>query len=102
MDRSTVIYLVSSDKSQDDTGVWRSTETKRKVFANVASVNASEFFEGGRNGLQPELTLTLFVYDYHNERIVEYNGQRYAVYRTYVKTDDTIELHVERRGGLNV
>lgn len=99
MDRSTPIYLISIEKSQDNKGVWRKTETKHKVYANVRTATASEFFEGGRNGLNPSYTFTMFKHDYHNETIVEYNSQRYSIYRVYERATDSLELHAERQGG---
>lgn len=102
MDRSRVIYLISGKREQDDEGVWRkSEETRRKVFAQINSVTGSEFFEGGRNGLNPELRFTLFAYDYKGEEIVEYNGHLYGVYRTYFQRTDIIELYTEKKGGVN-
>ena len=64
MDRSEVITLVKEHKAQDENGVWRTTTTERDVFAQVDSVTASEFFEGGRNGLNPEYRFTMFFGDY--------------------------------------
>ena len=101
MDRSNVIYLISETQTQDDTGVWRKTYNRRKVYCDVRSVTANEFFEGGRNGLNPEYQFTMFAPDYEGERIVEYNGQTYAVYRTYLARTDTLELYVQREGGTN-
>ena len=49
-----MITLISSTKEQDDFGVWRLTRTEHEVFAQVDSVTRAEFFEGGRNGLNPE------------------------------------------------
>lgn len=99
MDRSDVITLVSVVKTQDDYGVWRETETKRDIFCQVDSVTRSEFFEGGRNGLNPQFRFTCFFGDYQDEQIVIYNGKTYSVYRTYIGRNDTIELYVERKGG---
>lgn len=45
--------------------------------------------------------MTMFVGDYNGEKLVEYNGETYAVYRTYLAKNDTIELYVERKGGTN-
>lgn len=101
MDRSDIIYLISETQTQDDTGVWRRTYNRRMVFCDVRSVTANEFFEGGRNGLNPEYQFTMFAPDYENERIVEYNGMNYAVYRTYLARTDTLELYVQREGGTN-
>lgn len=101
MDRSDVINLIATTQTQDQYGVWVSTTTSRRVYCNVSSVTRSEFFEGGRNGLNPEFRMTLFFGDYNGERIVEYKGQTYGVYRTYQGKNDTIELYVERKGGTN-
>lgn len=99
MDRSTPIYLVAETHTMDDYGVHQPTETVRKVYANVTSVTGAEWFEGGRNGLNPEYRMRIFSYDYQNEEILEYNGARYAIYRTYLSGNDILELYVEKRKG---
>ena len=101
MDRSNVINLIGVTRTQDDYGVWKATPTSKQVYCQVDSVTQREFFEGGRNGLNPEYKFTLFFGDYNDEPIVEYNGKQYAVYRTYLTRSDTIELYVERKGGTN-
>lgn len=101
MDRSNTIKLISSTKTQDENGVWRETLAAREVFCNVSSVSASEFFEGGRNGLNPEYRMTLFFGDYQGETMLEYEGKTYAIYRTYHGRNDELELYVERKGGTN-
>ena len=101
MDRSEVITLLSTTKQQDDYGVWRETETGHDVFCQVDSVTRAEFFEGGRSGLNPEFRMTMFFGDYNDEKTLIYKGKSYAVYRTYIGKNDTIELYVERKGGSN-
>lgn len=101
MDRTEVITLLSSTQTQNQYGVWTETETARDVFCQVDSVTAREFFEGGRNGLNPEFRMTMFFGDYQGERELLYKGKPYAVYRTYQGRNDTIELYVERKGGTN-
>lgn len=101
MDRSAVITLIGETKEQDDYGVWQMTETRRDVFAQVDSVTRDEFFEGGRNGLNPEFRFTMFYGDYEDERTVEYDGKVYGIYRTYHARTDVIELYAERKGGTN-
>lgn len=101
MDRSDVIKLISSSKTQDQFGVWRETLTERQVFCDVSSVSASEFFEGGRNGLNPEYRMTMFNGDYQGETMLKYNDKTYAIYRTYLGRNDELELYVERKGGTN-
>lgn len=101
MDRSEVITLLSTTKEQNDYGVWVETPTSRDVFCQVDSVTRAEFFDGGRNGLNPEFRMTMFFGDYDGEQMLIYNGKSYSVYRTYQGRNDTIELYVERKGGTN-
>lgn len=101
MDRSSVITLIKETQTQDATGVWRPTRTERDVFAQIDSVTRAEFFEGGRNGLNPEFKFTMFFGDYEDEREVIWKGKHYGIYRVYYGRNDTIELYAERKGGLN-
>ena len=101
MDRSDVINLISESRTQDDYGRWIATKTSKQVMCQVDSITRAEFFEGDRNGLNPEFKFTMFFGDYSGESIVEYQGKTYAVYRTYLRRTDIIELYVERKGGTN-
>ena len=101
MDRSNIITLIGYTKEQDANGVWRKTPYERDVFCQADSVTRVEFFEGGRNGLNPEWRFTMFAYDYNGEDTVRYNGSTYGIYRTYHGRNDDIELYAERKGGTN-
>ena len=101
MDRSDVITLIKETQTQDAFGVWRPSTTERDVFCQVDSITQSEFFEAGRNGLNPEYRFRIFAGDYDGERTVMFHGLRYGVYRTYMERTDTLELYVERKGGTN-
>lgn len=101
LDRSCVITLVSATTARNEYGILEETKTTRDVYAQVDSVTRSEFFEGGRNGLNPELQFRLFFGDYNDEREVIYDGKHYGVYRTYKGRGDVVELYTERKGGLN-
>lgn len=95
-----VLNLIGVSKTQDAYGVWRMAETSKEVFCTVNSVSRSEFFDAGRNGLNPAYVFTIFGDDYDGEETVEFHGQRYGVYRTYRAGDD-MELYAERKGGTN-
>ena len=43
--------------------------------------------------------MLVFFGDYAGEALLEWNGQKYNIYRTYLREDDTIELYAERRIG---
>lgn len=97
-----VLTLYHSSLYQDSKGVWQEVSTPREVLCQVSSVTQSEFFEGGRNGLNPAFRFTVFHGDYHDEVECKYNGKGYAIYRTYiVPGTDYIELYAERQGGTN-
>lgn len=97
-----VIKLIAESRTKNKYGVEVPSRTYRQVFCQVHSVTRDEFYNAGRNGLNPEWRFTMFHGDYGNETIVEYKGETYAVYRTYlVPGTDYIELYVQREGGTN-
>ena len=101
MDRSEVITLLGETQTQNEFGVWVPERTSKDIFCQVNSVTRAEFFEGGRNGLNPEFRFTVFFGDYNGEREVIFKGNSYSVYRTYHARTDELELYVERKGGSN-
>lgn len=99
MDRSTIIYLLSETQSKNEYGVWETTTERRKVYAEVTSVSQTEWFEGGRAGLNPEYRFRMFRYDYKGEKMLVYNDKTYAVYRTYTDRKEIVELYTEEKKG---
>lgn len=100
MDRSNTCELVVETYTQDDIGQEIAEETKRTVFCNVGSVGRSEWFQAGQANLKAEYVITMFEPDYEGEKIVELEGVRYGVYRTYRRQDENIELYLEEKGGV--
>lgn len=101
MDRSNVLYLVSSSYVMDEYGVRRPVKEQRKVYCDVQSVSSAEFFQGGAQGLKPDLRFTMSRFDYGDEEECIFEGKAYAIYRTYRGRDDSIELYVEKKQGVN-
>ena len=99
MDRSAKIKLISVTHAQDSLKVWTDTPKERDVFCEVSSISQSEWFEGGRNGLNPALRFRMFAPDYKGEKTLKYNGTEYSIYRTYVDRNETIDLYTEQRKG---
>lgn len=96
-----VLTLIAQTNTKNEYGVTQKTVSPRDVFCKVQSVTRTEFFEGGRNGLNPEYQFTVFSGDYDGETLCEYNGNSYGIYRVYRTDDDYIELYAERKGGTN-
>lgn len=101
MDRSRVLTLIAQTRTQDDYGRWIASTSSRDVYVQVDSVSMDEFYEAGRNGLNPEYRFRMFYADYNGEELCKYEGQSYAIYRTYQRRNDVLELYVERKGGSN-
>lgn len=99
MNKTTVAYLITEAYVQNVYGVIERTETERKVYCYVTSVSGSEWFEGGRNGINPEYRAIMFRHDYQGENLMRIGETVYTVYRTYESAQDQIELYLEKRKG---
>lgn len=88
---------------QDGKGIWHARgENSREIFARVKSVGRSEFFAGGQAGFRPEYCFTVFPGEYQGEAVCEYDGTRYAIYRTYqVPGTDDLELYAKLEVGVH-
>lgn len=93
------ISLISIEYTQDELGEWIETRETTDVFAIVESVSMSEYYQAGQQGLKPEYRFAVWMNEYHNEDIIEYNSKVYSVYRTYRRKDGRIELYVNERKG---
>lgn len=101
MDRSRILTLIRCSYSADNIGQQVPQEQSREVFCNITSVSREEWMDGGKQGLRPEYRATLFAYDYDGETVAELDGVRYAVYRTFLGANETVELYLERQAGID-
>ena len=87
-----ILTLIQQIRGVDDYGDPTVTETSREVFCRLASIGQKEFYQAHAVGLQPEMKFILADYlDYSGEALVEHEGQRYRVLRTY-RTGLELEL----------
>lgn len=100
------IELITITTEKDSLNqVVEKTRTTASLYAELSSVSQTEFFSGGRLGLQPSLKATIYDFEYNEEPIVKvrYSDSKtklYSVYRTYsVGGSDKLELYLEERGG---
>lgn len=98
-----VLTLYSNTWTLDENGIqkYNAAPTKTEVFCERHSITRAEFFQAGRNGLNPQYMFTVFKGDYSGETLLEYDGKMYSVYRVYENDEDYLELYVERKGGTN-
>lgn len=98
--RDEVITLYTSRPEKDENGILHDVLSSRDVFCQVGSITRQEFFEAGRNGLNPQFIFYVFAGDYNNEMRLSFEGKDYGIYRTFLD-GDYIELYAERKGGTN-
>ena len=91
-----VITLIEQTRGVDDYGDPVITESARDVFARLGSIGQKEFYQAHAVGLQPEIKFVLSDYlDYDGESLVQYEGQRYRVLRTF-RNGQELEITVYR------
>ncbi|MDE7122588.1 MAG: hypothetical protein K2O42_10575, partial [Oscillospiraceae bacterium] len=95
-----VLILVKQTKIQDEFHIQHNQEVERQIFCKVQSVSRSEFFSGGQNGLHPVFLFEVFPADYHSEPELIFHNVRYAIYRTFLKNADALELYAAQKGGI--
>lgn len=99
---TVITFTAPATREQDAEGVYRDGEAvEREVYARMESVDRTEFFSGGKSGFRPELRFKVFHGEYHGEDELVWNGQHYAIYRTYRPDgSDELELYAQREAGV--
>lgn len=105
MNQAKKISLISSAYTYTSIGVPVPQESKKDVFAFVFSVGQTEFFNAGQHGFKPDAVYAVRTVEYGGQKELEVdkNGttERFAIYRTYERTDGRTELYASRRKGVN-
>lgn len=91
-----VIKLISIETTPDNDGFPVTTEIKRQVFADKKSVRQSEFYQAALQNINLELMFDVRTVDYQEEKLLDYEGKRYKIVRTYDKDGEMTELICSR------
>lgn len=74
----------------------------RGVFANIDSIGQSEFFQASASEFTPAGKATMWQFEYHGETVMELEGERYAIYRTYkVPGTNKVEIYFAKQLAAN-
>lgn len=103
MTDTMLTFRTPAERARDAEGVYRDGATvTREVYARVESVSGGEFFAAGQKGFKPEFRFVVFPDEYRGEDECEYEGEAYAIYRTFLRKDtDELELYVHREKGVH-
>ena len=99
MHKVCVIKLIGKVHSRGEYGEDIVEEYETPVFAERHAISRYEWTNAGLQGYHPQCVVTIFDFEYNGEDVVELDGKRYFVYRTYERDDDKLELYLERRQG---
>ena len=75
---------------------------QRKVLADKASITGQEYFNASSDkaiGIKPKLCMRIRSFDYRGEKLCEYAGVIYSVYRTFDRQDGITELYLSPKAG---
>lgn len=90
------LTLIAQTMGEDEIGNQTPTETRKTVLCNVKSVGRNEFYSAATAGLRPSIVFVIHGYEYDGEQVVEFEGTRYNVIRTYSTDFEEVELTCER------
>lgn len=95
-----VIKLISQTLTTDELGYPIASETSYETFAKRRSITQTEFFSAGKNGITPDFSFEVNDAEYQGQKLLEYEGKRYGIYRTYQPNNDTVELYAGYKSGV--
>ena len=99
MDKEAI--LISQTFVKDKMGQPIPQDLRTPILATDGSITRAEFDVAGRQSLNPEMVIKTQACNYNGEEIVEVDGTRYGVYRTYRPPySDEVELYLERKTGV--
>lgn len=93
------IKLISVETSTNTYGGLVEAETEREVLCSVESVGRAEFYAAREAGLALSNTFITHPSNYMGEQIVEHEGTRYAVTRTYLASPDKLYIYTGEEVG---
>lgn len=96
----TTIKLIAESITKNAYGAPISTETERKIYCQCRSVGRADFYDGMQAGLDQSYVFVTNPVNYQGEKLLEYNGKRYAVTRTYQASLDELEIYAGVKVGV--
>ncbi len=90
------VTLIKQSFTQDSLKNQIPVEIKSKILCGLKSVGRTEYYKAAVNDMRPDIILVVHSFEYNGEKIVEFNGARYKVLRTYGEHTEETELTCEK------
>lgn len=94
-----VCHLISIETVRDNLGQFIKTEKPVMIFCSLMSITRAEFNTAGQMGHKPDMMLIVDSDSYNQEKYLEYQNKKYAVYKTFRRVDHYTELYCEVKAG---
>jgi SPP1 family predicted phage head-tail adaptor len=94
-----VCNLLSITTTTDTLGQAIETTKPYMAFCSKFSITRAEFSTAGQLGFKPDLMLVIDADAYGNEKLLEYQGKTYSIYKTFQRVDGFIEVYCEVKKG---
>lgn len=91
------LTLIKQIETEDELGNQIYEEKPTTVLCKFKSIGRNEFYSASTAGLKPEKVFVIHGYEYNQESLVEFEGERYSVVRTYTNDFEEIELVCGRK-----
>lgn len=67
-------------------------EVKTVLLCRKKSITRSEFYKANQAGIRPSLVVDIHIFEYDNQELAEFEGERYSILKTYPVDLETLEL----------
>jgi len=91
------LTLIKQVVTEDELGNQTTIEEEKTLLCKLQSIGRNEFYSASTAGLKPEKIFIIHGYEYENETLLEFNGDRYTIIRSYATDFEEIELVCERK-----
>lgn len=85
---------------KDSLAVCYIGSARKPAWCAVGYIQLAEIDDAGLEGLRHELHLLVSTADYSGEGVLEFEGRKYAVRRTFQEDHDLLDLYIEERAGI--
>lgn len=91
--KDAVITLISTEYRRNADGALEETEETRDILCSVRSVGRADFFAAAQIGHSLAFVFRTHPANYQGELVLEYEGTRYGITRTYEANPDILEIY---------
>lgn len=101
MDGNRRVNLIKETYSVGSYGQVLTSETSKSIYGLLNPITRTEWDTAGRAGYEADFRLDVYTFEYQGEKIVEVDGIRYGVYRSFIRiNDDRTELYLHTVNGV--